>query len=327
MMFEEEPPKCDCRPGAPMWTTTFADLMALLLCFFVLLLSYSELDAQKFKRIAGSMAQAFGVQNAVEFHEIPRGTSVIAQEFSPAVPQPTPLNQIWQKTENSSKNTLEVSCAEEYDKKQKEENLEAGVRARITEKLQELIRQTQQDAEEISRALHEQIVRGEVEVETEGRKIVIRIREKGSFDTASAELNEGYYDALDEIREVLRDKPGKILVEGHTDHLPISTPRFRSNWELSSARAVSVAEVLLRDNMNPRRFTVSGYAETVPLGDNATAAGRALNRRVEIVIQQGLEHQLDQQDIRVLQEQGQDILRDLDLDPGYLFDLKPEEIF
>lgn len=326
-MFEdEESSQCDCKPGVPAWMTTFADLMALLMCFFVLLLSYSEMDAQKFKRIAGSMASAFGVQQQLEVFDVPKGTSVIAQEFSPSVPEPTPLNQIWQRTENSSKNTLQVNCAEEY-LDAAEHTLEDDVRARIKEKLQELIAHTRRDAEEIAQALHEQIIRGEVEVETEGRKIVIRIREKGSFDTASAELNESYYGVLDDIREVLREKPGKILVEGHTDHLPISTPRFRSNWELSSARAVTVAQVLMQDNMNPRRFTVSGYADTVPLGDNLTAEGRALNRRVEIVIRQGLDDQLEQQDIRVLREQGHDIMRELDLDPGYLFELQPHEIF
>lgn len=326
-MFEEEESKYNCRRGAPAWMTTFADLMAILMCFFVLLLSYSEMDAQKFKRMAGAMAQAFGVQRQLEVIDVPKGTSIIAQEFSPAVPQPTPINEIWQKTEDSLKNTLQVHCAQEYDLEQGEEGLEAGVRARIREKLEELIEATRRDAAEIARALEEPIARGEMEVETEGRKIVIRIREKGSFSTASAELDESYYSVLDDIREVLRNKPGKIQVEGHTDHLPISTPRFRSNWELSSARAVTVAQVLMQDKMDPRRFTVSGYADTVPLGDNNTAEGRAINRRVEIVIRQGLEHQLSEQDKRVLQDQGQDIMRELDLDPGYLFDLQPDEIF
>ena len=68
---------------------TFADLMALLMCFFVLLLSFSEMDVQKYKQVAGSMAAAFGVQNKVQAKDIPKGTSVIAQEFSPGKPQPT----------------------------------------------------------------------------------------------------------------------------------------------------------------------------------------------------------------------------------------------
>lgn len=326
MMIEEEE-KCDCPQGLPPWMATFADLMSLLMCFFVLLLSFSEMDAMKFKRLAGSMAQAFGVQNQLNVVDVPKGTSVIAQEFSPSIPEPTPVNEIWQKTKNLTENSLEVNCTQEFDIEQGEEHLEAGVRARVKQKLEELIAQTQQDASDIAAALHDQIVRGEVEVETRGRKIIIRIREKGSFETASAELQEGYYDVLDEIREVLKERPGKILVEGHTDNLPIRTPRFRSNWELSSARAVTVAQELMKGDMNPRRFTVSGHADTMALVDNSTAENRARNRRVEIVIQQGLEQQLEDSDIKMLQEDGQDIMRDLDLDPGYLFDLKPDEIF
>ncbi|WP_369413148.1 flagellar motor protein MotB [Pseudomaricurvus albidus] len=326
MMIEEEE-KCDCPKGLPPWMATFADLMSLLMCFFVLLLSFSEMDAMKFKRLAGSMAQAFGVQNQLNVVDVPKGTSVIAQEFSPSIPEPTPVNEIWQKTKNLTENSLEVDCSQEFDIEQGEEHLEAGVRARVKQKLEELIAQTQQDASDIAAALHDQIVRGEVEVETRGRKIIIRIREKGSFETASAELQEDYYDVLDEIREVLKERPGKILVEGHTDNLPIRTPRFRSNWELSSARAVTVAQELMKGDMNPRRFTVSGHADTMALVDNNTSENRARNRRVEIVIQQGLDQQLEDSDIKLLQEDGQDIMRDLDLDPGYLFELEPDEIF
>jgi chemotaxis protein MotB len=77
---------------------TFADLMSLLMCFFVLLLSFSEMDVQKFKQIAGSMAFAFGVQNKIEVKDIPKGTSVIAMEFRPGRPDPTPIDTIQQQT-------------------------------------------------------------------------------------------------------------------------------------------------------------------------------------------------------------------------------------
>ena len=78
------PPECKCPPaGLPAWMGTFADLMSLLMCFFVLLLSFSEMDVLKFKQIAGSMKFAFGVQNKIEVKDIPKGTSVIAQEFRP----------------------------------------------------------------------------------------------------------------------------------------------------------------------------------------------------------------------------------------------------
>lgn len=326
--MSDEEHKCDCPPeGLPPWMGTFADLMSLLMCFFVLLLSFSEMDAMKFKRLAGSMAQAFGVQNKLNVTDVPKGTSIIAQEFSPAIPEPTPINEIWQKTEDLTQSSLDFECDQEFDVEQGDENKEAGAKVRVKEKLEELIAQTEQDAVEIAQALHDQIAKGEIEVETRGRKIVIRIREKGSFKTASAELNDDYFDVIDEIREVLREKPGKVFVEGHTDNIPIKTARFRSNWELSSSRAVSVAHELMKDDINERRFAISGYSDTVPLVANNSRDNRARNRRVEIVIQQGLDESLSDEDVKLLQEEGSDLLRNLDLDPEYLFDLNPDEIF
>jgi chemotaxis protein MotB len=87
--------ECECPPeGLPAYMGTFADLMALLMCFFVLLLSFAEMDAIKFKRLAGSMRMAFGVQRVVEADQIPLGTSIIAQEFSPGRTEPTVINTV-----------------------------------------------------------------------------------------------------------------------------------------------------------------------------------------------------------------------------------------
>ena len=329
MSDEEEESGCDCVPGLPPWMGTFADLMSLLMCFFVLLLSFSEMDAMKFKRLAGSMAQAFGVQNQLNVTDVPKGTSIIAQEFSPGIPSPTPINEIWQKTEDITEMSLEVKNNEEYDTEAGDEALEAGIQARIKEKLEELIEETQADAKELAEALNEEIVAGEIEVETEGRKIIIRIREKGSFKSGSHELSDDYYDVMDEIRGVLLQKPGKIQVQGHTDNIPLrSSARYRSNWELSASRAVTVADILMQDDdINPRRFEVSGFADTKPLVDNNSAENRERNRRVEIVVRQGLGEELAEEEKELLQAEGQDVLKDLDLDPEYLFNLEADEIF
>lgn len=327
MSDEEE--GCECEAGLPAWLATFADLMSLLMCFFVLLLSFSEMDAMKFKRLAGSMAQAFGVQNKLNVVDVPKGTSIIAQEFSPGIPSPTPINEIWQKTEDVTEMSLEVQCNEEYDVEAGDVSQEAGVKSQIRQQLEELIEETKEDAKELAEALEQEIVAGEIEVETEGRKIIIRIRERGSFKSGSHELADDYYDVMDEIRGVLMQKPGKIQVQGHTDNIPIRrSPRYRSNWELSTSRAVSVVEELMKDGeINRRRFEVSGLADTQPLVDNNTRENRARNRRVEIVIRQGLGEDISDEEKEVLQEEGQDIMRDLDLDPDYLFNLRPDEIF
>lgn len=329
-MSDEEEQKCDCAPGLPPWMGTFADLMSLLMCFFVLLLSFSEMDAMKFKRLAGSMAQAFGVQNKLNVTDIPKGTSIIAQEFSPGRPEPTPINEIWQKTEDLTEMSLEVECQEEYSVEAGTEGLEAGAQVKVKEKLEELLEETREDAYELAGALSEQIAAGQVELETRGRLIIIRIREKGSFISGSAEMAPEYKDVMREVKSVLALKKGKIEVQGHSDDIPIRTSRFRSNWELSSSRAVSVAhELMLGDDISSRRFQISGYADTQPLVPNNSTENRARNRRVEILVKQGLEDELTEEDVELLKddEQGQDILRELNLEPQYLFDLEPEEIF
>ncbi len=319
----QRPPKA----GSPAWMASFADLMAILMCFFVLLLSFSEMDAMKFRRLAGSLAQAFGVQAEVRADEVPKGTSIIAQEFSPGRPEPTPINEIYQRTQDITEMSLEVLTSEEYDLKQGEMD-DKAMKDQVTQRLQELIRETQQDARDLARKLQAQITSGQIEIETRGRQIIIRIREKGSFRLGSADLASDYYEVMDEIRTVLAQKPGRIQVQGHTDDLPISSARFRSNWDLSAMRAASVAHELMRDGgLAQNRFEVTGYSDTRPLVPNDSDANRARNRRVEIVILQDLESALDKNEVELLKTEGEDILRSLDLNPEYLFDLKPAEIF
>jgi chemotaxis protein MotB len=293
------------------------------------LLSFSEMDAMKFRRLAGSMSQAFGVQAEFNVEDIPKGTSIIAQEFSPGRPEPTPINEIWQSTKNVHEMSLDVQCDREFDIEQGEEGLDAGAKLRVKQRLEELVKETEKDAYDLAAALKEQIEDGSVEVETQGRKIIIRIREKGSFNSGSADLAPAYRDVMEEIRSVIALKPGRVIVQGHSDNVPINTIRFRSNWDLSAARAVSVAHELMKGGVvSPSRFEVSGKADTQPLVPNTSAENRARNRRVEIVIEQGLAEELSAEDKALLQTQdGQDILRELDIAPKYLFELNPHEIF
>ena len=117
---------------------TFADLMSLLMCFFVLLLSFSEMDVEKFKQIAGSMSMAFGVQNQLQLDDIPRGTSVVALEFSPGETTESPVETIQQVTDQSFDNTLEVN---------RSELTEAEVQEMLEAKIEALLAETKADAD------------------------------------------------------------------------------------------------------------------------------------------------------------------------------------
>lgn len=289
--MSEEEHKCPpCPAGLPGWLATFGDLMSLLMCFFVLLLSFSEMDVLKFKQLAGSMREAFGVQNQVKVQDIPKGTSIIAQEFSPGRPEPTPLNEVRQMTTDNDMQTLDVRTAEGEsevsDKKQGE----------TAEQLQQMIEQmeakaeaqAQEEAVEFAAALRQEIGQGSVEVETAGKKIIIRVKEKGSFSSGSAELKFAYIPVIAKIRDVLLDVQGKVSIEGHTDNIPVSGGQYESNWGLATARALSVGHELFADpRIDQSRFTVMGLAATRPLAPNNTAENRSINRRVEIIIQKG----------------------------------------
>lgn len=292
-MSDEDEEKCECPPGIPAWMATFADLMSLLMCFFVLLLSFSEMDVLKFKRLAGSMREAFGVQNQVNVNAIPKGTSVIAQEFSPGKPEPTPLQTVMQFTTDADLPNLEQLCQEEVEKALEEECPKVQGKELsdiVIDKIKMLIEETENNAIDMASALEDQVRNNQVEVETRGRKIVIRVQEKGSFDSGSAELNTEFFPIVDKLIDLLKDLEGSITVEGHTDSIPIRTARFRSNWDLSAARALEVAHSLFESGeVEQSRFTITGYADTKPLVPNDTPENRSRNRRVEIIIQQPLD--------------------------------------
>ncbi|QFS85463.1 MULTISPECIES: flagellar motor protein MotB [unclassified Marinobacter] len=285
------------KRAIPAWVVTFADLMSLLMCFFVLLLSFSEIDAQKFKQIAGELSKAFGVQREVPALEVPMGTSPIFDKFSPAPPEPTVVNEIRQTT---------------TDQQPQLQTLNDPTEQAVQDALQE---QMDANLAEILEVLEPAIMDGRINVSEDQRRIVIRVEEKGSFPSGSAQLTWEFEGLLLDMAEVLADMPGDLAVEGHTDNIPIRTERFFSNWDLSAARAAAVANVLLaREQVSPERLRVTGLADTRPRVANTTADNRAKNRRVEIIID--LSGPLEEQEIRLrelieAEQQSQEAIIDL----------------
>ncbi|MDJ0807445.1 MAG: type VI secretion system protein TssL, long form [Gammaproteobacteria bacterium] len=276
----DECPKCEA--GLPPWLATFADLMSLLMCFFVLLLSFAEIDAIRFKKMAESMKDAFGVQREIPLNEIVKGTSVIKQEFSPGKPEPTPIDEIRQTTTQVEKEHLDVKEKGMEDSQALDiDEAKAAVQAQLEQEVQE-------QAEDLQELLEEEIDEGLIEVETEQTKIIIRIQEKGSFPSGRANLNPDFFEVITKITEVITGTPGNIVVAGHTDNIPISTKRFRSNWELSSARAVTVVHAILSNStIDAGRIKIEGHADSNPLVPNDSRESRAKNRRVELIIERG----------------------------------------
>ena len=266
--------------GAPAWMATFADLSTLLLSFFVLLLSFSEMDVNKYKQIAGSMRMAFGVQKEEFAKQSPMGTSFVARDFTPGQPS----HSIFAKSEPPQRNLSDFIRPMQPGIPIESGNV--GSPSFISQPPQPLIgaeAQARANLIKLQGLFREEIDSGLIEVARLGTQIVIRIRERGSFPSGSAELIKPFLPAVRKIGQAIRMTEGEVVIAGHTDNVPIHNSQFRSNWELSAARAVTLLHKLQGIYaVDPNRITVAGHADTRALVPNDTPQHRARNRRVEI---------------------------------------------
>ncbi|NOI30417.1 flagellar motor protein MotB [Vibrio coralliilyticus] len=275
MLLDDDKVTCP-PPGAPKWLSTFADLMSLLMCFFVLLLSFSEMDVLKFKRIAGSMEYAFGVQHQVKVVDIPKGTSVIATEFRPGRPEPTPLNFIMQHTSELTKPHLDLQPGEERQGGGKgHEEAESNEANKALAAI-------------IQAAFKREVDEGMVDVEDLGQELVIRIREKGMFPQGSAFLQPAFRPLIRQLADLIKDVPGQIRIAGHTSSMTFDSELYRSSWDLSALRAASVVlEMEKVPGFDSHRVAIQGWSEHKPLSSEQYPNSVGSSRRVEISLRQG----------------------------------------
>ena len=142
------------------------------------------------------------------------------------------------------------------------------------------------ELQRIRQDLAKEINAGKAEVMRDGAKIIIRLAEQGSFRSGNADLQPGFMSLLGEVSKTVSSSKGRVFIEGHTDNVPVVfNERFRSNWDLSGARAGAVADYMsTQGGLGAGRLSVSGFADTKPLDSNDSATGRARNRRIEIII-------------------------------------------
>lgn len=255
----DEPPK-----GAPAWQSTFADLMNLLLCFFVLLFSMSTVDAQKFEEVVASFNQTFSIFTA--------GATAIGDGvlISNGVSQ---LNELDEYINSTGKMDEGEIVSEDVAKAQQQ--LEEAQ----TEEAEEL-------AEKIQEAVDERGMGEDIDLEFTTQYVQLTLKGALLFDSGSTLLKEEAKPVLDQVGLILeRYAEGTIEIEGHTDNVPMSGAKYSNNDELSSGRALSVFNYLLSvTDLDPANIKHAGRGEYVPIADNATAEGRMKNRRVEIKI-------------------------------------------
>ena len=263
------------------WVVTFADMMSLLMSFFVLLLSFSEQDSAKFKEVGGSLEQAFGVQRDIVAYQVPKGTSIVAREFSPGKPKPTAMNEVRQSSIDDMEQTLEFDAKDHPDHKKKVlEDKEGTGNADLRGNKALAVSQ------KLAKVLQSEIKEGKIKILTKNQRVIIRILDQGSFASGDNSLHPAFLPVLDKVAYLLNEIPGQIAISGNTDDKPISNSLYRSNWELSAARAITVAHRLYDRGVDKDRMIVAGNAATQPLVENDTEEHRSQNRRVEITLTQ-----------------------------------------
>jgi chemotaxis protein MotB len=137
----------------------------------------------------------------------------------------------------------------------------------------------------LNKDLEKEIQEGKLEIRMEPRGLVISLRQSAFFSSGTDALDQGNLPVMKKLAELIATLPNSIQLEGHTDSIPIHNDRFKSNWELSCARAIAVLETFCGTfELSRQRFSVVGRADTLPIDSNETAEGRARNRRVDVVI-------------------------------------------
>ena len=234
------------------WLVSYADFITLLFAFFVVMFASSQTDKAKVQQVSDSVKEALakgGVAAAV--HEILGGT----------VDERGKGNAQMKGPGGSEPKNVPNPPPQPQDKE-------------LLPKMKYL-----------SDILKKEIGEGKLEIKQEARGLVIHMQDAAFFPSGDDTVAPERVAAIGKIAAALKDSPNPIRLEGHTDSIPIHTARFRSNWELSAARAITVLELFATRYKIPReRFAIAGYADTAPKDSNETEEGRAHNRRVDIVI-------------------------------------------
>lgn len=252
----EEDSQDSKRAGAPAWMATFGDLMSLLLTFFVLLLSFANMDIVKFRDLLGSIQQALGVETQRVGTFQVRSTTPVELSESESTPVPDILQ-----LDTPSMPSLRPVRAPAADE----------------EMLQDL-----------RRVIAKQGLEDIVEAEAGPRGVTVRVKGQLLFEPGAAALRPESSVFLDEIAKLAKESGYMLSIEGHTDDVPIQTPQFPSNWHLSSWRAIAALRYLVdAGGVDPKRVSSVGYADTRPRVPNDSPEHRAMNRRVEFVFYRG----------------------------------------
>ena len=237
------------------WMVSYADFITVLFAFFVVLFASLNKDSHTISRVSQAIHNGFQNLGPFTGGEGDRGVAHVSLQRHASSYTPSIQSAMLQKSDATEATGVDIA---------------------------ELRRQ-------LELAIGKELRNGEVTIRVTPEGFVISLKELGFFSSGQAMLQPGAAEKIERIAKVLSEHGFNLRVEGHSDNQPIHTAQFRSNWELSAARAMAVLLFLVdHSGLDPSHISLAGYGEERPIADNATVEGRKLNRRVDLVVVAGV---------------------------------------
>jgi len=234
------------------WLVSYADFITLLFAFFVVMFASSQTDKAKAQAVSDSVKKAL---NGESFH------SMVTAVLGGAI---------------DVKGQGNAQMKGPGGVKKAVKTVEVKRDGQIVELLPSL--------QILSKELGSEIKAGKVQVNMGARGLIISFTQAALFPSGEDVIAKDFYPGVQKIADAIKQVPNPVRLEGHTDSVPIHNARFKSNWDLSAARSIALLELFVKSGMPPERISIAGYADTAPVDNNDTEAGRQRNRRVDMVV-------------------------------------------
>jgi chemotaxis protein MotB len=234
------------------WLVSYADFITLLFAFFVVMFASSQTDKAKMQAVSDS------VQKALKGESF---NSMVTAILGGAI---------------DTKGQGSAQMKGPGGVKKEVRTVDVKRDGQIAELLPSL--------QNLSKELGSEIKAGKLQINMGIRGLVISFTQAALFPSGEDEIAKDFYPGIQKIADAIKQVPNPVRLEGHTDSVPIHNARFKSNWDLSAARSIALLELFVKSGMPPERISIAGYADTAPVDNNDTEAGRQRNRRVDMVV-------------------------------------------
>lgn len=256
------------------WLISYADFITLLFAFFVVMYSISQVNESKYRVLSETFVEAFNEPNDAQANPQPQPNS------APSNDPITPLEMGKTANDQATSNEQVAIVSDQASNDVTPAVEESGKPVEPVKNSDELSQISDLVSEKFSGLMQQ----GLIQVSSNELWLQIELKDSILFSSGSAETSEQAQKIFDDIAFILKDYANPVQVEGFTDNVPINSPRYPTNWELSTARASAIVKYLAAKGVAPERLSAVGYGEYQPVSTNDTPEGRAQNRRVAVMI-------------------------------------------